>query len=127
MIKKIAFVAQPTRDVAKARAFYGDLLGLAPGPDYGDTWVEFQTPEGKTVALDTYTPKVLDAPATYLSLETDDIDADVARLRDAGATIEKDVWTNEHEGKEICRMAIVRDPDGNAIMLHQLAAWRAES
>lgn len=127
MIKKIAFVAQPTRDVAKARAFYGDLLGLAPGPDYGDTWVEFQTPEGKTVALDTYTPKVLEAPTTYLSLETDDIEADVARLRQAGAAIEKDVWTNEHDGKEICRMAIVRDPDGNAIMLHQLAAWRAES
>ena len=124
MIKKIAFVGQPTRDIAKARAFYGELLGLAPGPDYGDTWVELKTPEGKTIALDTYTPKVQDAPATYLTLETDDIEAEVARLKEGGVTIDKEVWTNEHEGKEICKMAIIRDPDGNAIMLHQIAAWR---
>ena len=118
MIKKIAFVGQPTRDIAKARAFYGELLGLAPGPDYGDTWVELKTPEGKTIAL------VQDAPATYLTLETDDIEAEVARLKEGGVTIDKEVWTNEHEGKEICKMAIIRDPDGNAIMLHQIAAWR---
>ena len=127
MIKKIAFVGQPTRDVAKARAFYGDLLGLAPGPDYGDTWVEYQTPEGKTIALDTHTPKAVDAPATYLSVETDDIDAEVAHLKQAGVTIVRDVWTNEHGGKEICKMAIVLDPDGNAVMLHQIAAWREGS
>ena len=127
MIKKIAFVGQPTRDVAKARAFYGDLLGLAPGPDYGDTWVELKTPDGKTIALDTYTPQANESASTYLSIETDDIEAEVARLKEAGVTIEKDVWTNEHDGKEICKMAIVRDPDGNAIMIHQMAAWREGS
>jgi predicted enzyme related to lactoylglutathione lyase len=124
MIKKIAFVAQPTRDVARARAFYGELLGLAPGPDYGDTWVEFQAPDGKTIALDTYSPKLLEGATTYLAVETDDIEAELARLREAGAQIDKEVWTNEHEGREICKMAIVRDPDGHAIMLHQIAAWR---
>ncbi len=38
----------------------------------------------------------------------------------------KDVWSNEHEGKLICKMAIITDPDGNPIMLHQIADWRAQ-
>ena len=126
MIKKIAFVGMPTRDMSKTRAFYQDLLGLAPGPDYGNTWVELTTPEGKTIALDTYTPQLDRDARTYLALESDDIDADVARLREAGVTIAKDVWTNEHEGREICKMALVVDPEGNVIMLHEMAAWRAE-
>ena len=124
MIKKIAFVGMPTRDMPKTRAFYQDLLGLAPGPDYGDTWVELTTPEGKTIALDTYTPQIDQSARTYISLETDDIEAEVARLKEAGVTIVKDIWTNEHEGKEICKMAIVLDPEGHGIMLHQIAAWR---
>ena len=127
MIKKIAFIGMPTRDMAKTRAFYGDLLGLAAGPDYGDTWVELTTPEGKTIALDTYTPQINEAASTYLALESDDIDAEVARLKEAGVPIEKDVWTNEHEGKEICKMALVRDPEGNVLLLHQMAAWREQA
>ena len=126
MIKKIAFVGLPTRDMDKTRAFYGDLLGLAPGPDYGDTWVELTTPEGKTIALDTYTPKMNEDAKTYLALETDDIEAEVARLKEAGVPIARDVWANEHEGKEVCKMALVVDPEGNVILLHQMAAWRAE-
>ena len=126
MITKIAFVAHPTTDMGSMKSFYGDVLGLKLTGDYGDMWAEFDAPDGKSIALDPHMSKVLEAPAVYMALETDDIDAEVARVKEAGATIVKDTWTNEHEGKEICKMALVNDPEGNLVMLHQIAAWRAE-
>jgi len=125
MITKIAFVAHPTTDMGPMKSFYGEVLGLKPSADYGDMWAEFDAPDGKSIALDPYSAKTLGAPAVYMALESDDIEADFARVKESGATIVKETWTNEHEGKEICKMAIVRDPEGNVVMLHQMAAWRA--
>lgn len=124
MIKKIAFVAHPTRDIDRAREFYGELLGLAASADYGDVWSEFESPDGKAIALDTFTPQNVDDPAVYMALETDDIEAEVSRLKEAGVNVVQDVWSNEDQGREICKMAIILDPDGNPIMLHQIAEWR---
>lgn len=126
MITKIAFVAHPTTDMGSMKSFYGDVLGLKLSADYGDMWAEFDAPDGKTIGLDTFTPKNMESPCVYVALESDDIDADVARVKESGATIVKDTWTNEHDGKEICKMALVRDPGGSMLMLHQMAAWRAE-
>jgi predicted enzyme related to lactoylglutathione lyase len=126
MITKIAFVAHPTRDMGPMKSFYGDVLGLKQSADYGDMWAEFDAPDGKSIALDTQSPKTMETPPVYMALESDDIEADVARIKESGATVVKDTWTNEHEGKEICSMAIVLDPEGNMLMLHQMAGWRAE-
>ena len=125
MIRKIAFIAHPTRDIASSRKFFGEILGLESSADFGDMWAEFHTPDGKTIALDTMTPKNVESPSVYMALETDDIDAEVARLKDKGVAVLMDTWSNEHEGKLICRMAVIADPDGNPIMLHQIADWRA--
>ena len=126
MITKVAFVAHPTRDLEAAKRFYRETLGFAESADYGEHWYEVSAPDGTTIALDTATPKFSDSPTPYMALETDDIDAEVARLREAGATIEHDPWTNEApDGKELCKMAIVLDPDGNSILLHEIASWRA--
>jgi predicted enzyme related to lactoylglutathione lyase len=126
MITKIAFVAHPTTDMGPMKSFYGDVLGLKLNLDFGDMWAEYDAPDGKTIALDPYTAKNMEGASVYLALESDDIEADVARIKESGATVVKDVWTNEHEGKEICSMALVLDPDGNMLMIHQMAAWRAE-
>jgi predicted enzyme related to lactoylglutathione lyase len=129
VIKKVAFVGHPTRDMAAAKRFYGELLGLAPSADFLDVWSEFKAPDGTTVALDAISPQHAEDGAPlmpYLSLETDDIEAEVARLREQGVTVLKDVWTNKHDdGTEVCRMAIVADPSGLGVMLHQIAASRA--
>lgn len=126
MITKIAFVAHPTTDMGSMKNFYGEVLGLKKSADYGDMWAEFDAPDGKSIALDPYTAKNLEGAGVYLALESDDIEADVARIKDSGAAIVKDTWTNEHEGKEICKMALVQDPNGNMLMIHQVAAWRKE-
>lgn len=125
MIKKVAFIAQPTKNMDEMKQFYGEHLGLELSHDYGDMWCEFVTPEGKTLALDPHSGQLPDAKP-YVALETDDIEADVERLKGAGVKVAKDVWTNEHEGREICKMAIVDDPNGNPVMLHQMAGWRQE-
>jgi predicted enzyme related to lactoylglutathione lyase len=126
MITKIAFVAHPTRDMGAMKSFYGDVLGLKLSLDFGDMWAEFDAPDGKSIALDPYTAKMNESAGVYMALETDDIEAEVARVKESGATIVKDTWTNEHDDQEICKMALVLDPDGNLMMLHQMAAWRAE-
>ena len=127
MITKIAFVAQPTRDLPAARAFYTDVLGLPVTGDYGDCWCEVDTPDGKSIALDAMSPQFKEDVTPYLALETDDLEAELARLKEAGATVVQDMWINRNaEETEICRMALIADPDGNPIMLHQIAADRLE-
>ncbi len=126
MIRKVAFIAHPTQDIEAAKTFYGETLGLENSADYGDTWAEFKTPDGAVIALDTRASKTGESPAVYMALETDDIEAEIARLKDAGATIARDIWASTREdGKENCRMAMILDADGNPVMLHEIAPWRA--
>ena len=78
MIKKIAFIGHHVRDMARAEHFYGELLGLAKTADYEGKWCEFDTPDGKTIALEAFSPE---GTPPYLALETDDIEAEIARLK----------------------------------------------
>ncbi len=126
MIKKIAFVGLPTTNLEASKNFYGEVLGIELDHDYGDCWSEFKTPDGKAIALDTMSPKMNPSTSTYLALETDDLDTELARIKRLGGKIAKEAWDNKDaEGKVICRMAIVLDPAENAIMLHEIAPWRA--
>ncbi|NKB89343.1 MAG: hypothetical protein GKS06_14080 [Acidobacteria bacterium] len=126
MIKKAAFVAHPTWDIEKSKQFYGEVLGMQHDHDYDGGWCEYVLPDGTTVALDTYGPKMIgDQARTYLSLEIDDLDAYVGQLEAAGVEFVLPLTINNNEeGREICRMAVILDPDKNPIMLHQKAAWR---
>ena len=119
MIKKVAFIGYRVQDMARAKQFYGELLGLAQTADYENKWCEFDTPEGKTIALDSFSP---DGTPPYMALETDDIEAEMARLKQAGVEVLMDVRDNK-----VCKMAIIKDSEGNGVMLHQIAPERAKS
>ena len=119
MIKKIAFIGRRVQDIERAKKFYGELLGLEKTAEYEGKWCEFDTPEGKSIALDTFSPE---GTPPYLALETDDIEAEVARLKQAGVEIVMDVRDNK-----VRKMAIVKDSEGNGVMLHQIAPERAKS
>ena len=116
MIKKIAFVGYPTQDPAASKAFWGEVLGLKQSNDYSDKWCEFDAPDGKTIAVDGFSPE---GSKPYLALETDDIEAEVARLKAAGVEFHVDLMDNK-----VCKMAILKDPSGHAVMLHQIAPER---
>jgi predicted enzyme related to lactoylglutathione lyase len=126
MIRKVAFFAQPTGDIAAAKSFWGDLLGLELEVDYGGKWAEYRTPEGKTIALDSFSAE-REGATPYLALETDDFEGDLQRLREAGVEVLMEPTHNKDEqGLDICSMAIVKDPAGNPLMLHQIADRRRE-
>ncbi len=118
MIKKVAFIGHHVKDMDRAKKFYGELLGLDKTAEYEGKWCEFDTPEGKTIALDTFSPE---GTPPYLSLETDNIEAEVGRLKQAGVEVLMDVRDNK-----VCKMAIIKDPEGNGIMLHQISPERAK-
>ena len=125
-ITKLAFVAQPTTDMNTSKAFY-ELLGLEFKFAMPDMWGEFDCPDGKSIALDAVSPKKSkEKVTTYLALETDDIVAEVARLKEAGVTVAADVWENKDgDGNGVCKMAMIADPDGTPIMLHEIDPRRA--
>ena len=117
MIRKVAFIGHHVKDMARAEKFYGDLLGLPKTAEFEGKWCEFDTPEGKSIALEMFSP---DGTPPYLALETDDIEAEVARLKQAGVQVLRDVQDNK-----VCKMAIIKDSEGNSLMLHQIAPERA--
>ena len=117
MIKKIAFVSHRSKDLAADKHFWGELLGLKLASDYEGKWIEFETPDGKTVAIEQLSPE---GSSPTLALETDDIEAEVARLKEAGVRFQGEVMDNK-----VCKMAFAFDPSGNMVMLHQIAPDRA--
>jgi predicted enzyme related to lactoylglutathione lyase len=116
MITKIAFIGHPVKDLARARTFYGEVLGLEKTADYEEMWAEFDTPDGKSIGLDTVSPE---GTTPYLALESDDIEAEVERLKKQGVKIVMDVRDNK-----VCKMAIIEDSEGNKLMLHEMAPER---
>lgn len=117
MIKKIAFVSHRSKDMEADKRFWGELLGLKQTNDFEGKWVEFDTPDGKTIAIEQFSPE--GSPPT-LALETDDIEAEVARLKAAGVKFHPD----EIKDNKVCKMAFALDPSGNMVMLHQISPDR---
>jgi predicted enzyme related to lactoylglutathione lyase len=128
LLKKVAFTMLPVADMPRARAFYEETLGLGKSRSgAASPWDEFDLPEGGCLAITTVTNNEPSATAGgTIAFEVDDLHAEVARLTAAGVT-----FRATHIQSPVCDMAICLDPDGNAILLHQLkteeekAAWRA--
>ena len=117
MIKKVAFVSFRSKDMEADKRFWGELIGLKLTHEYAEgKWIEFDTPEGKTIAIEQFSPE---GTKPTLALETDDIEAEVARLKEAGVPFHGDIMDNK-----VCKMAFASDPSGNTIMLHQIAPDR---
>ena len=116
MFKRVAFTMYPVSDVKRARDFYEDALGLPASGDGPDSpWVEFDLPGGGCLGITNLSQGVPGAPGATIAFEVEDLPALLETLRARGVTIAA-------EGIEspVCRMAIIRDPDGNAIILHKL-------
>ena len=117
MLQKVAFTMYPVKDMPRARAFYEETLGLAAGRGGASSpWVEYDLPGGGCFAITTVTPNEPSASAGgTIAFEVDDLPATIAELKGKGVDLAA-------EGIEspVCRMAIVKDPDGNAIVLHKL-------
>ncbi len=114
MAEGLRTITYPVRDLAKAKAMYGELLGVEPYMDQ-PYYVAFSA-GGQDVGLDPQGHKKgMTAPIPYWHVA--DIQASLKTLLDAGAEIVQDP-TDVGEGNLI---ATVKDPDGNVTGLFQAA------
>ncbi len=115
-VEQVDFVSVPTQDVARAVAWYRDVLGLA---ESAYTEGEVETPN---VTLSFWRPEDDSLPFTPnesgIALRVEDVHAAVEEVRAAGA----DVMGVDDSG--VCHMGFVRDPDGNVVILHRRYAPR---
>jgi catechol 2,3-dioxygenase-like lactoylglutathione lyase family enzyme len=80
MLRKVAFTMYPVTDMARARAFYEETLGLGPSRSGATSpWVEFDLPGGGCLAITTVTQQEPSANAGgTIAFEVDDLPALVA-------------------------------------------------
>ena len=109
------FICVPTQDYEKASEFYGGVLGLPFSKRWGDMPAgEFETGT-LTIAIMQSDGFGIDfQPHGHpIALHVDDVEAARSQLEAQGVKFEADTIDSG-----VCHMAIFRDPDGNALMLH---------
>jgi catechol 2,3-dioxygenase-like lactoylglutathione lyase family enzyme len=120
---KVATVIIPTADQDSAVAFYVGKLGFDKRVDVpfggGYRWVEVGLgDESTTIALAPPPPEggATGNRETGISLQTDDIDAYHAALKEAGVDVDDQV---QRMGDPVPPMFWFRDPEGNTLMVVQ--------
>ena len=116
-VEGVDFVSVPTRDIARAVAWYRDVLGLAesavtPGEvETANVTLSFWEPERERL------PFV--ANEAGVALRVPDVEAARAELEARGIEFLAETWDSG-----VCRFAAFRDPDGNVLILHRRYAPR---
>jgi len=113
MISKLDFVAVPSQDSQRSRAFYVETLGLRPDEKARfEFWLDdtcFGIWEPARLGLE-FTPQ----KNAHLALHVDDVAAARAELEERGVE-----FFGEIMDTGVCHMAFFNDPDGNDLMLHK--------
>jgi predicted enzyme related to lactoylglutathione lyase len=116
MIKGIDFVALPVSDMARAKTFYQDTLGLKPSHAAGDKWVEFDLGDGPALALvdvAAYGMPADPVKAGSVAVATRDFEGMVEKLKGQGR-LKQDPFESP-----VCHGAFVVDTEGNSLALHR--------
>jgi catechol 2,3-dioxygenase-like lactoylglutathione lyase family enzyme len=115
-VEQVDFVSVPTRDVARAVAWYRDVLGL-PESEFSEGEVE--TPN---VTLSFWNPEAdgeeFVPNESGVALRVADVHAAVDEVRGAGG------YVIGVEDSGVCHMGFVKDLDGNVLILHRRYAPR---
>jgi uncharacterized protein YndB with AHSA1/START domain/predicted enzyme related to lactoylglutathione lyase len=118
-VRKVAFTMVPVVDVARARKFYEETLGLTVGMagGRGDMhWIEYDLPGGGCLALTNTTGAAPSATAGgTIALEVEDVASLMQHLQARGVTFRSEIIRGPR-----CQMAMCLDSEGNSILLHQL-------
>jgi predicted enzyme related to lactoylglutathione lyase len=113
-VEHVDFVSLLTQDIARAKRFYSDVIGLEIESE-GDSDMEFRAGQ---VTLDIFDPSSIGQPFSPspagLALRVADVDAARAELESKGVVFDGDTIETG-----VCRQAWFKDPDGNALMLHR--------
>jgi len=118
-VERVDFVSFLTQDIARAKRFYTEVLGLEVETE-GKSDMELRAGQ---VTLDIFDPASVGdefAPTPGgMALRVADVAAARAELEAKGVEFD-----GETRDTGVCHMAFFRDPDGNALMLHRRYAPR---
>jgi predicted enzyme related to lactoylglutathione lyase len=112
-VERVDYIAVPTRDVERAKQFYGETLGLPHekdtpvGAEYRAGQVTVGIVKSADVGRD-FTPN-----GSGFALRVPDVDAARETLHAAGVELTEVYDTG------VCRLAFFTDPDGNRLVLHR--------
>src|SRR5688500_18318271 len=99
-----------TEDIAKAKRFYGDILGLDVLMDHG--WlVTYGSAEKMTVQVGVAIQGGSGTPVADLSIEVDDVEEALARIKNAKIKIAYGAADEPLDVRRFC----VRDPFGKLV------------
>ena len=113
LFEDFAFVVYPVSDMAKARAFYADILELRETANWNDAWVEYDIGHGTLALTPTFPEQQPGAHGAMLAIEVKDLDAVSAFLEKKGIA-----WATGPFDTPLCRGGSIKDPDGNELILH---------
>ena len=116
----------PARDLARARRFYQDVLGMEPEEERMEGLL-YRTPRGAAIMI-YETENAGTAANTAIGFDTDDIDAEVAELRSRGVTFEEYDFPGLKTENGIAttsedRAAWFKDTEGNIICVSQTVSF----
>ena len=113
-VERVDFVSFLTQDIARAKQFYVETLGLVVESE-GESDMELRAGQ---VTLDIFDPSSIGQPfapsPAGLALRVTDVDAARAELEAKGVEFQGDTIVTS-----VCKQAWFTDPDGNALMLHR--------
>lgn len=117
-VSEIAFTCYPVKDMARARKFYEEVLGLKPtmvvGEPGGMQWTEYDIANG-TLSIGAGAPDWVPRPdGCSVGLEMEDFDSAIAELKAKGVKFKVDAFPTP-----VCRMAFIFDTEGNTICIHK--------
>jgi catechol 2,3-dioxygenase-like lactoylglutathione lyase family enzyme len=118
-VEVVDFISVPTRDRARAVAWYRDVLGLSESEvsegevEAPNVTLSFWEPERESLAFV--------ANEAGFALRVPDVGAARAELEAKGVEFIADTWDSG-----VCKFAAFRDPDGNVLILHRRYAPRTK-
>jgi len=115
-INGLAFVGTPVTDMKRARSFYEDVLGLKILEEMmSGKWVEYSLGNNTLAIASVGSDWLPSDQGTGVALEVENFDLAIKWLKDR-----KVPFSTEPFESPCCRMAIIKDPDGNQIVIHKL-------
>lgn len=114
-VQRTDFVGIYTQDLERSIKFYGETLGLKRNEKAHAEWPEFET--GNVTLLLTSPEKtgVKFSPSVgAVALRVPDVAEAMKKLEAEGVKFDFE----EVYDSGVCHMAFLKDPDGNALMLH---------
>ena len=114
MIQSIAFSVYPVSNMASSRKFYEEALGLKVTLNFQEIWVEYDLGDTAFALTTMEMGRKPGANGAMVAFEVRDLPAFIKELKRKSVPFITEAFTTP-----VCQMAVIQDPDGNAITVHE--------